>query len=107
MGGEILAAAIKSIHPLGVVTCCGNVASSDLPLTVFPFILRGVTLIGIDSQNYPMKERKQIWANLSNDWKPVLFEKYHTEISLNELNDAIQEILKGRIKGRMLVNLDS
>jgi putative YhdH/YhfP family quinone oxidoreductase len=51
VGGELLAAAIKSTKPLGVVTCCGNVASPDLPLTVYPFILRGVTLVGIDAQN--------------------------------------------------------
>jgi acrylyl-CoA reductase (NADPH) len=106
VGGEILASAVKSIQDLGVVTCCGNVASADLPLTVFPFILRGVTLIGIDSQNCPMEERKEVWENLSHAWKLDLLDEYHKEISLDELNDAIQKILKGQNKGRVLVDLD-
>ena len=51
VGGQILSTAIKSTKPEGVVTCCGNVASPDLPINVFPFILRGVSLLGIDSQH--------------------------------------------------------
>jgi len=61
VGGVILENIIKSTDSMGVVTCCGNVASPKLDLTVFPFILRGVTLIGIDSQNYPMKYRNIVW----------------------------------------------
>ena len=52
------------------------------------------------------KNIEQFWENLSNDWKLDLLDDVHTEISLNELNDAIQKILKGRIKGRMLIDLD-
>jgi acrylyl-CoA reductase (NADPH) len=61
VGGNILDNIIKSTQPLGVVTCCGNVASPKLDLTVFPFILRGISLIGIASQDYPMEYRKQVW----------------------------------------------
>ena len=60
---------IKTVKPLGVVTCCGNVASPKLDLTVFPFILRGISLIGIDSQNYPMNYREQVWNKLADEWK--------------------------------------
>ncbi|MFP4030582.1 MAG: YhdH/YhfP family quinone oxidoreductase, partial [Desulfococcaceae bacterium] len=60
VGGEILATAIKSTDLHGTVTCCGLVASPDLPINVFPFILRGVTLVGIDSQNCPMDRRLDI-----------------------------------------------
>ncbi|MBU0545007.1 MAG: YhdH/YhfP family quinone oxidoreductase [Proteobacteria bacterium] len=106
VGGEILATAIKSTGPLGVVTCCGNVASPELPINVFPFILRGVSLIGIDSQNCPMPLRKKIWAKLADIWKPGMFEDLYEEISLGELDNKIAAILKGQIKGRTLVNLD-
>ena len=63
VGGVILENMIKSVHPMGTVTCCGNVASPKLDLTVFPFILRGVSLIGIDSQNYPKTFREKVWNN--------------------------------------------
>lgn len=106
VGGEILATAIKSTCPLGVVTCCGNVASPDLPINVFPFILRGVSLIGIDSQNCPMNLRKEIWTKLAGIWKPHMLEDMYDEISLDELEGKIGAILKGQIKGRTLVNLD-
>ncbi len=105
-GGEILATAIKSTGPLGVVTCCGNVASPDLPINVFPFILRGVSLVGIDSQNCPMPFRKEIWAKLADTWKPDMLEYLYDEISLGELDYKIGLILKGALKGRTLVNLD-
>ncbi|RJP76545.1 MAG: acryloyl-CoA reductase [Desulfobacteraceae bacterium] len=106
VGGEILAAAIKATLPLGVVTCCGNVASADLPITVFPFILRGVTLVGIDSQNCPMTWRKQIWDKLAGDWKFAMPEDLVSEISLDDLDDAVKAILKGQVKGRRIVNLN-
>jgi acrylyl-CoA reductase (NADPH) len=106
VGGEILAAAIKATLPLGVVTCCGNVASPDLPITVFPFILRGVTLVGIDSQNCPMTWRKQVWEKLSGEWKFEMPENLITEISMEGLNEAVSAILKGQVKGRKVVNLD-
>jgi len=105
VGGEILATAVKATQAWGTVTCCGNVASPDLPLTVFPFILRGVRLIGIDSQNCPMDFRLRVWENLAGPWKIDGFERLATEISLDGLNDNIDRILKGLQKGRVVVNL--
>ena len=69
VGGPVLATTIKSMMYGGGVTCCGNVASPELPLTVYPFILRGITLMGIDSQNCPMPTRVKIWQNLAGPWK--------------------------------------
>ncbi|QCX38037.1 acryloyl-CoA reductase [Aureibaculum algae] len=106
VGGVILENIIKSTHPMGVVTCCGNVASPKLDLTVFPFILRGVTLIGIDSQNYPMTYREKVWNKLSKEWKNDQLTEAADEISLNELNEKIALILKGKLKGRTLVTLE-
>ncbi|WP_117884325.1 YhdH/YhfP family quinone oxidoreductase [Aureibaculum luteum] len=106
VGGVILENIIKSTHPMGVVTCCGNVASPKLDLTVFPFILRGVTLIGIDSQNYPMTYREKVWNKLSKEWKNDRLTEAADEISLNELNEKIALMLKGKLKGRTVVTLD-
>ena len=106
VGGNILATAIKSTHPWGTVTTCGMVASPDLPLTVFPFILRGIKLLGIDSQNCPMKHRQKVWKHLAENWKIDRLQNIYQEVSLEELNPLIDMILKGGIKGRTVVNLD-
>ena len=106
VGGEILATAIKSTDFQGVVTCCGNVASSDLPLTVFPFILRGVSLVGIDSQNCPMEHRRKVWQHLASDWKPAQLDDLCREVSLDELGDEIELILRGEQTGRVIVRMD-
>ncbi|MDM8539392.1 YhdH/YhfP family quinone oxidoreductase, partial [Desulfobacterales bacterium HSG17] len=104
VGGDILATAVKSTDQHGVVTCCGNVASPDLPLNVFPFILRGVSLIGIDSQNCPMDTRIQIWEKLAKDWKISDMDSISKIISLDELDENIELILKGKQKGRVVVD---
>jgi putative YhdH/YhfP family quinone oxidoreductase len=106
VGGQILATAIKAALPWGTVTCCGNVASPDLPLTVFPFILRGVRLIGIDSQNCPMDVRLKVWQNLAGPWKIEGLHDLCKEISLEGLSENIDLILEGRQKGRVVVNLE-
>ncbi|WP_437399847.1 YhdH/YhfP family quinone oxidoreductase [Flagellimonas lutimaris] len=105
VGGEILENIIKSTAPIGVVTCCGNVASPKLDLTVFPFILRGVTLIGIDSQNYPMKYRRKVWEMLSDKWKPKQLEDTCFEIKLDEVQQKIALMLEGKLKGRTILKL--
>ncbi|WP_022668708.1 YhdH/YhfP family quinone oxidoreductase [Desulfospira joergensenii] len=105
VGGEILATAIKATGQDGVVTCCGNVASPDLPINVFPFILRGVSLLGIDSQHCPMNLRQTVWERLASDWKFPMLEKIYDEIDLNDLDNKIGLILNGKLTGRTLVNL--
>jgi putative YhdH/YhfP family quinone oxidoreductase len=105
VGGEMLTAAIKATSLRGVVTCCGNVASPDLPLNVFPFILRGVTLVGIDSQNCPMEQRLKVWERLAGSWKLENLESLSHEVDLEGLDDQIDLILKGAQRGRVVVNL--
>jgi putative YhdH/YhfP family quinone oxidoreductase len=105
VGGSILAAAIKSTLPFGVVTCCGLVASPDLPINVFPFILRGVSLIGVDSQNCPMDLRARVWKNLAGPWKPRMLQDLTREVLLENLDPEIDLILKGGQKGRVVVKL--
>jgi putative YhdH/YhfP family quinone oxidoreductase len=105
VGGDILATAIKSLLPQGVAACCGNVASVDLPLTVFPFILRGVSLIGIDSQNCPMRERREVWQLLAGEWKPQHLHQICREVALEELDKEIGVILSGGQQGRVVVRM--
>lgn len=107
VGGEILATAIKSTQSAGVVTCCGNAASPELPLNVYPFILRGVTLIGIACQNCPMPTRQEILSKLANEWRPDQLESLCDEIPLSQLSDKIQRMLQGQHSGRTIVNLDA
>ncbi len=105
VGGVILENIIKSTSPLGVVTCCGNVASPKMELTVFPFILRGVSLIGIDSQNYPMEYRKKVWELLASDWEIDQNAMAHTEISLEGIAEKVALMLEGKLKGRTIIKL--
>lgn len=105
VGGEMLAAAIKATRPRGVVTCCGLVGSSDLPLNVFPFILRGVRLIGIDSGGCPMPHRIAVWQKLATAWKIDNLEEMIDEVGLEGLEEKIQAMLRGEIKRRVLVKL--
>ncbi|CAB5138815.1 Acryloyl-CoA reductase AcuI/YhdH (EC [Olavius algarvensis associated proteobacterium Delta 3] len=105
VGGDILATTIKSTGPWGTVTCCGNVASPDLPLNVYPFILRGVQLIGIDSQNCPMPKRTKIWEKIASDWKIDWLEKITTEAPFAELNGKIDLMLQGQHVGRTIIKM--
>jgi len=105
VGGQILENIIKTLQPLGAVTTCGSVSSTQLNLTAFPFILRGISLIGISAQNYPMHLRKLLWVKLANEWKPTNLLELYTEISLDQIENAISEILKAKLKGRTIINL--
>lgn len=105
VGGPMLAAALKSTRARGAVTCCGLVGSPDLPVNVFPFILRGVSLIGIDSAECPMEHRRQTWEKLAGPWKLKNLERTVTEIGLDGLEDQIGAMLKGQTRGRVLVKV--
>lgn len=105
VGGNILATAIRSTLPQALITCCGNVASPDLQLTVFPFILRGVSLVGIDSQNFPLRERTVLWQKLATEWKPRRLDSMVREVQLAGLDAEIESILQGRQQGRIVVRL--
>jgi len=105
VGGTMLAAALKATRYGGAVTCCGLVGSAELPVNVFPFILRGVSLLGVDSVQCPMTPRLQVWEKLAGDWKPQALEAAAEECTLQELEPRIQAILEGKLRGRTVVNL--
>jgi putative YhdH/YhfP family quinone oxidoreductase len=105
VGGDILASTIKAVDMAGAVTSCGNVASPDLPLNVYPFILRGVTLVGIDSQNCPMPYRLKTWEKLATEWKLDQMEQVVTETDLDGLGERIDLMLAHKHKGRTIVKV--
>lgn len=106
VGGNILATALKTTKYGGLVAACGNAMSHELNVNVFPFILRGVSLLGVDSVEIPMRARQMAWSKLAGEWK-VNIGSMVTEVSLEELSPKIDEILKGGIRGRVLVNLST
>ena len=105
VGGNILATALKTAKYAGLVAACGNAMSHDLYVNVFPFILRGVSLLGVDSVEIPMRARQMAWQKLAGEWS-IDVGSLVTEVSLAELDPKIDAILKGGIRGRVLVNLN-
>jgi acrylyl-CoA reductase (NADPH) len=105
VGGNILATAIKTAKYGGLVAACGNAMSADLSLTVYPFILRGVSLLGVDSVEVPMNTRVRTWQKLAQEWKPDL-SSIVSECTLEQLDAKIDQILRGEVRGRIVVNLD-
>ncbi|MDE3838691.1 oxidoreductase [Bacillus methanolicus] len=106
VGGEQLASVLSKIQYGGSVAVSGLTGGSDVPTTVFPFILRGVNLLGIDSVYCPMDIRKELWNRLSSDLKPAALEDHiQKEITLEELPENLPTILKGQARGRIIVKL--
>ncbi|HXG51738.1 MAG TPA: YhdH/YhfP family quinone oxidoreductase [candidate division Zixibacteria bacterium] len=105
VGGNILATAVKSTRYGGLVAACGNAMSAELSLTVYPFILRGVSLLGVDSVQIPMSTRQRVWQKLAGEWKLDLSTPLISERSLEELSPEIDRILKGEMQGRVVVRV--
>jgi acrylyl-CoA reductase (NADPH) len=105
VGGPILAGAIKSTNANGWITTCGNVASPDLALTVYPFILRGVSLLGIDAANCSLEIRRQLMQKLAGPWRLDLPSDLVTITDLAGLSEQIDRTLQGQQVGRVVVDL--
>lgn len=105
VGGLTLSNALKTTKYGMAVTCCGQVSSPELSTTVFPFILRGITLYGIDSVYSPEPTRKTIWNNLASSWKPACLPLMVNFCKLEELSDNIEKMISGQIVGRIVVEL--
>jgi putative YhdH/YhfP family quinone oxidoreductase len=105
VGGNILAEALKQVKYDGVVTCCGLVASHLLSTNVFPFILRGVRLIGIDSVEATLDKKTSAWEKIANEFKIDTLDELVNEISLDEIQQSYKDILEAKAVGRYLVKL--
>ena len=102
--GDILTLLLTSLTPGGAVACSGLVGGPSFESSIFPFILRGNALLGIDSVEIPLEQKAEIWQRFSSDWKLDL-SALTKEVSLNELEDEIQTILQGGQVGRVVINL--
>jgi putative YhdH/YhfP family quinone oxidoreductase len=105
VGGDILDTIIRQTAHNGVVTCAGNILGHNLKTSIYPFILRGVSLMGIDSGICLMPKRKEIWNLLADEWKLPELNKLSEEIVLEELSGYIDEILQGKLTGKKLIKL--
>ncbi|MDO6658341.1 acryloyl-CoA reductase [Anaerobacillus sp. 1_MG-2023] len=104
VGGETLAAVLSNTMYGGAVAVSGLTAGAKVPTTVFPFILRGVNLLGIDSVYCPMEKRKEIWKKAADEYKPSEhLEAIQNEVTLDELPDVLSSILSGKVRGRTIV----
>ncbi|WP_411349769.1 acryloyl-CoA reductase [Paenibacillus sp. WLX2291] len=103
-GGAALGERLKSVRYRGAVAVSGNTAGAKFESSVFPFILRGVQLIGIDSVACPSELRQRIWQHLGSDWKPeTALSTGVTEYSLEQIPQALDTVLAGRAVGRQLI----
>jgi len=106
VGGSPLAAIISKLSYKGSVAASGLTAGASVPTTVMPFILRGVNLLGIDTVFCTAETRLKVWTRMASDLKPAQLDLLvDREVSLNELPEALADILKGSKQGRILVRL--
>jgi len=106
VGGEILSGLTRMTKPWGTIASCGMAASVELTTTVMPFIIRGVSLVGINSSGCAIELRQEIWRRLSQQWKPAHLDQICTaEIGLAELPQAFERLLAGGGLGRTLVRI--
>ena len=106
VGGDTLAALLAATRPWGNVVSIGLAGGHRIETTVMPFILRGVALLGVTSANYPAEERRILWDKLAGPWRPPhLEEVVDREVPLGGLPAAFDDLLAGRVRGRILVRI--
>lgn len=105
VGGSMLDAVLRQTLPNGVVACCGNILGHKLSTSIYPFILRGISLSGIDSGNCGIKTRLRIWKRLASQWKPETLPLLSRVIPFEELQEEIESMLAGRQTGKVVVRL--
>lgn len=105
LGGDVLAWMASTMQIGGTLASIGLAASMELKTTVAPFILRGVSLLGIDSVNCPMPARAAVWQRLAGDWKPNRVISQAHEIAFTDLPQAFDDFLQARVKGRVVVRI--
>ncbi len=104
VGGKIAQELLKQIKKEGSMAICGLVDSYRLDTTVFPFILRGINLLGVDSAQYPYKNRVELWQKLANEWKMDISDLID-EKSFDLLPRLLDDMLKGETRGRVIIKI--
>jgi acrylyl-CoA reductase (NADPH) len=105
VGSHTLANALAQTRYGGVVAACGLAQGMDLPTTVMPFILRCVTLAGIDSVMAPLAKRQRAWDRLARDLDPALLERMVEEVPLDQAIAKAQQLMAGQVRGRVVVRI--
>jgi NADPH2:quinone reductase len=106
VGGEMLAWLTRTVVPWGNIASIGLAGGSELHTTVMPFILRGVSLLGVSSANCPMPLRRRIWQRLATDLRPKHLDRIVTAtVSLDEVRGVSEKMLAGKHRGRTLVKI--
>ncbi len=106
VGSHTLANACAQAKYRGTVAACGLAGGMDFPATVAPFILRGVTLVGIDSVMCPIDERREAWRRLANELDPAQLERITTVVGLDDALRLAPEVLAGKVRGRIAVDVN-
>ena len=104
VGSDILANLITATHQRAAIACCGMVGGTNLNTSIFPFILRGLSLLGVDSAETLIEVKKEIWNNFASDWKLEKINDQIKDVGLEELSSEIEKILKGEQVGRVRLN---
>jgi len=105
LGSHVLANGCAQVKYGGVVAACGLAQGADLPLTVMPFILRGVSLVGVDSVMAPLEKRQRAWSRLAKDLDFNLLEEMIQEVDWTEIVNYAERMMSGQVKGRVLVKI--
>lgn len=107
VGGDMLGGLTRVIEPWGNIACCGMAGGHGLNTTVFPLILRGVSLLGVSSTNCDIETRRMLWDRLANEWKPPhLDEIIEDEVALDEMGPVFERLMEGGARGRSVVRID-
>jgi len=106
-GGSLLSALTRVIHPWGGIAACGMAGGTRLETTVMPFIIRGVSLLGINSAACPIELREELWRRLAGEWRPRHLDRIRqAEVDMRELPAVFETMLAGDSLGRTLVRID-
>ncbi|MEX2597700.1 MAG: YhdH/YhfP family quinone oxidoreductase [Salibacteraceae bacterium] len=106
IGGNTLATCVKACKPKGSVASCGLVASHELHMTVYPFLLNGINILGVDSAETDMEVRQWLWNKLSTDWRIDDLLSFGTFVKLEQVIDQMNRMLEGKTQGRIVVEFD-
>lgn len=105
VGGDMVSALIGQIQPEGAISTCGMVAGTRVEASIFPFILRGVSLLGVDSVEIPLADKQAAWDKIADAWALAGIEQQVTEIGRSELTASLERLLAGQAVGRYRLNL--
>lgn len=107
VAGDVLAGVLRTMAYGATVTACGNASGAELHTTILPFILRAVSLIGIDSLPVPLERRREVWSKIAQTMSPVMLNKMVHIASLVEMPTLAHEILRGQIRGRVVIDVNA